>query len=147
MKTRTTFSILAEVDATELFAGESINWKYCAEHATFVHRDACKFILHIGMRSENYADTIIAEMREYGCTPDFIEAYTEARDAGALRVLFTPEGATSPFLRAVPLTRSAHRSRHTGRRPASPSTSGRTNPNGSQARGLRRSPSSSRGGG
>lgn len=87
-----TFSVVAEVEASALFDGDNINWKYCVEHATFAHRDddACEFILHIGGEpgSENYADTIIAEMKEYGCTPAFIAAYTEARDAGALRVLF-----------------------------------------------------------
>ena len=88
----TTFSVMAEVKASALFADESVNWRYCVDHATFVHRDedACEFVLHIGggPGSESYADEIIAEMKEYGCTPDFIDAYTEARDAGALRVLF-----------------------------------------------------------
>jgi hypothetical protein len=92
VKTRMTFSVQAEVEASSLFAGENVNWKYCVDHATFIHRDdnACEFILHIGggPGSENYADTIIAEMKEHGCTPAFIDAYTEARDAGALRVLF-----------------------------------------------------------
>ena len=87
-----TFSVVAEVDASALFAGDSLNWKYCKEHATFVHRDedACEFILHIGggPGSESYADTIITQMKEYGCTPAFIDAYTKARGAGALRVLF-----------------------------------------------------------
>ena len=87
-----TFSVLAEVDASALFAGENINWKYCVARATFVHRDgdACEFILHIGdgPGSENCADFIIAQMKKYGCTPDFIAAYTEAGDAGALCVLF-----------------------------------------------------------
>jgi hypothetical protein len=88
----TTFSVLAELDASALFDGENINWKYCVERATFAHKDddACEFILHIGGEpgSGNHADDIIAEMKAYGCTPDFIEAYTEARDAGAFRVLF-----------------------------------------------------------
>ena len=88
----TTFSVLAEVDASDFFAEESVNWKYCVEHATFVHKDddACEFILHIGggPGSESYADDTIAEMKAYGCTSAFIDAYTEARDAGALRVLF-----------------------------------------------------------
>jgi hypothetical protein len=89
---KTTFSVLAEVEASGLFDGESIDWKYCKERATFVHRDddACEFILHIGGApgSESYADDTIAEMKAYGCTPAFIDAYTEARDAGAVRVLF-----------------------------------------------------------
>ena len=92
MRMNTTFSVLAAVEASALFAGENINWKYCVAHATFIHRDedACEFILHIGgePEGENHADDIIAEMKEYGCTPAFIDAYTEARDAGALRVLF-----------------------------------------------------------
>jgi hypothetical protein len=87
-----TFSVLAEVNATDLFKDDNINWKYCVEHATFAHKDndACEFILHIGggPGSEHHADTIIAEMKEYGCTPAFIDAYTEVRDAGAIRVLF-----------------------------------------------------------
>jgi hypothetical protein len=88
-----TFSVLAEVDASTLFAGDNLNWTCRVERATFAHQDddACEFILHIGGEpgSESRADNIIAEMKtEYGCTPAFIEAYTEARDAGALRVLF-----------------------------------------------------------
>jgi hypothetical protein len=88
----TRFSVLVEVEASDLFDGENVNWRYCVDHATFVHhdKDACEFILHIGggPGSESYADDIIAEMTAYGCTPAFIDAYTEARDAGALRVLF-----------------------------------------------------------
>ena len=87
-----TFSVLADVDASALFKDESVNWKYCVEHATFVHhdKDACEFILHIGdeLGSESHADEIIAQMKACGCTQPFIDAYTEARDAGALRVLF-----------------------------------------------------------
>jgi hypothetical protein len=86
-----TFGILAEFDATDLLDENNVNWRYCVEHATFVHQDddACEFILHIGggPGSENHADTVIEEMKKYGCTPAFIDAYTEARDAGALRVL------------------------------------------------------------
>jgi hypothetical protein len=52
------------------------------------------FILHIGggRGSEDHADNTIAEMKEYGCTPAFIEAYAEARNAGALSVLFHAGG-------------------------------------------------------
>ena len=86
------FSVLVEINATNFFKDDNINWTYCVERATFAHKDddACEFILHIGGEpgSENYADDTIAEMKAYGCTPAFIDAYTEARDAGALRVLF-----------------------------------------------------------
>ncbi len=89
---KTTYSIIAEVHAKDLFGDDNINWLYCKEHATFVHNDsdACEFILEIGNAEEahTYAETTIKEMAAYGCTSAFIDAYTEARDAGALRVLF-----------------------------------------------------------
>jgi hypothetical protein len=46
MRSGMRFSVLAEVDASSLFDGESTNWKYCIARATFVHRDedACEFI-------------------------------------------------------------------------------------------------------
>jgi hypothetical protein len=88
----TTFSILAEVEASALFAGENINWRYCVEHANFQHRDgdACEFILHIGggPGSEDHPDSVITEMKKYGCTPAFVQSYEDARDAGAMRVLY-----------------------------------------------------------
>ena len=96
MRSGLTFTVLAAVDASSLFDNENINWKYCIARATFIHRDddACEFILHIGGEpgSENHADDTIVEMKAYGCTPAFIEAYAEARDAGAVRVLFHAGG-------------------------------------------------------
>jgi hypothetical protein len=92
MRMSVSFSVLAEVHASALFDGENINWRYCVEKATFIHRDddACEFILHIGggPGSEDGATNIIEDMQTYGCTPEFMQAYAEARDAGALRVLF-----------------------------------------------------------
>ena len=32
------FTIMAEVDATDLFKDEGVNWKYCKKHATFTHQ-------------------------------------------------------------------------------------------------------------
>lgn len=87
-----TFSVLAEVEASSLFAGENINWKYCVDHATFVHRDpdACEFIFYVGGSpgDEDYAETVIEQMKKYGCTPEFIDAYKASCDAGTIRVLF-----------------------------------------------------------
>lgn len=90
---KTEFSVLADVEADDLFQDENVNWKYCMEHATFVHKGACEFILHIGGEAESsddvsYAENTMAEMRKFGCTPEFIAAYRDARDAGAMRVLF-----------------------------------------------------------
>lgn len=90
-------SVMVEIEASEFFQNEEtdINWKFCQERAHFSHRDACEFILHIGPKQgdgedddtpywENYAE----EMREYGCTEDFITAYLLAKDLGAVRVMF-----------------------------------------------------------
>lgn len=85
--------ILAQVDATELFADGNANWRYCKEYATFRHRDACEFILHIH-RPTDYDDAnflhedTVNLMKDCGCTEDFIKAYEDARKAGAARVLF-----------------------------------------------------------
>jgi len=86
------FSLLADIYASDLLEDENVNWRYCKKHATFVHvdGDACEFILHIGgpPGSESYATNVIDDMRKYGCTPEFIQVYADARDAGALHVLF-----------------------------------------------------------
>jgi hypothetical protein len=90
-------SLLAEVEASDLFADENIYWRFCVEHANFQHRDAdaCEFILHIGGSCPagceeshcHYAATK-RKMFEYGCTQEFIFAYMEAKNLGAARVLF-----------------------------------------------------------
>jgi hypothetical protein len=36
----------------------------------------------------NPLEDVPIQMRQYGCTPDLINAYEDARDAGAMRVLF-----------------------------------------------------------
>ena len=87
---RITMSQLAEVDASDYFADESINWQWCCQFATFQHKDACEFVVHIGEASDDldYAKNKVDEMRAFGCTADFIAAYQEAAAAGAVRVLF-----------------------------------------------------------
>lgn len=75
---------------------EDPNWMYCNEEATFSHREACEFILHIGQEVPGAVDTgedahwrfIVDNMKKAGCTPDFIQAYLDAKDAGAMRVMF-----------------------------------------------------------
>lgn len=79
-------SQIAEIDATDLFEGENINWQYCMQHATFSHKEACEFIIHIG--DDEFIANCIQEMQEFGCTEDFIRAYREAKATGAWRVLF-----------------------------------------------------------
>ena len=66
------------------------NWMYCNEHATFSHRDACEFIIHIGPAQEGsrHWEFVVDEMKVCGCTQDFIQAYLDAKDAGAVRVMF-----------------------------------------------------------
>lgn len=94
-------SILAEIEASHLFADENVNWRFCTEtktgndgmpyycNVTFVHEHACEFIFHIGEPDEDriFKDTI-KRMRAYGCTEDFITAYVAAKEAGAVRVCF-----------------------------------------------------------
>jgi hypothetical protein len=82
------FSVLAEIDVPELFENESVNWRWCVQHANYQHRFACEFIIYIGPASEDYADNVMADMKSYGCTSAFVEAYEGARESGALRVLF-----------------------------------------------------------
>lgn len=81
-------SPLLEIEASELIGCENVNWRYCKQHATFAHidPDACEFILQIGIK-EFFMDRV-QEMKQYGCTTAFIEAYTQAWRAGATRVLF-----------------------------------------------------------
>lgn len=87
------FEPLASVEASDLFEDESVDWEFCVERATFQHKspDACEFILHIGQDpadDDSYFRAKVEEMREFGCTEEFVAAYTAAKEAGAVRVLF-----------------------------------------------------------
>jgi hypothetical protein len=85
------FTVMVEVDASDLFEGDNVNWQYCNDHSSFIHKDedACEYILHVG--SDEDGDVVkntVSKMTEYGCTPEFIETYRELARAGAVRVLF-----------------------------------------------------------
>lgn len=83
-------STILEVDATELFEGESVDWLFCVRRATFVHRDAdaCEFILYIGDPEEGaYWEQYLAEMEAFGCTQVFRELYRHAKELGVRRLL------------------------------------------------------------
>jgi hypothetical protein len=70
---------------------EGADFQWCLKNATFTHKQACEFILHIGKDesgSPAYWRSYIEDMRKGGCTEDFIAAYLAAKDAGAVRVLF-----------------------------------------------------------
>ena len=77
---------LAEVYADKLFGEDNINWQWCVQEANFIHQRACEFIIHIG--NPDYWEERVKEMRAFGCTEDFIQAYLAAKNAGAMRVLF-----------------------------------------------------------
>jgi hypothetical protein len=85
---------LAEVDASDLFKDEGADWRWCCDNATFTHKEACEFILHIGNPTDILQgdDTIFEEtcksMKDSGCTQDLIDCYVSAKEAGATRVLF-----------------------------------------------------------
>jgi hypothetical protein len=80
-------SVLMEIEATDLFRDENVNWRYCKAHATFSHKEACEFVLHIGDEDE-YMQSKIDEMLEFGCTIEFVRCYEKAAKMGATRVLF-----------------------------------------------------------
>jgi hypothetical protein len=86
-----TVSVMVEIGASELFENENVNWQYCMKHATFSHKEACEFILHIGDKDcyeKSHAERTLEEMRDFGCTVEFIRCYEEAVKMGATRVLF-----------------------------------------------------------
>ena len=88
------------------FGDENADWKWCMENATFSHREACEFILYIGdaalesvlcqglrvtflqANGTSYWEMFSTKMREDGCSAEFIAAYLEAKDAGAIFALF-----------------------------------------------------------
>lgn len=85
-------SVLAEINWE--FDDDGPDWSYCQAHATFSHREACEFVLHVGSDGidasglPEYARNLVDEMMRWTCTPAFIEAYTSAARTGAARVLF-----------------------------------------------------------
>lgn len=89
------FSVLMDVDVTPLFYNEdgsfqnNINWQFCQQYAVFEHTSEYEYILHIGDGRDNnqLSDSIIEDMKEFGCTPEFIELYKEARRKGAMRLM------------------------------------------------------------
>lgn len=85
------YTVMLEVDASEFFEDESIDWQYCVKHATFRHKDddVCEFVLHIGSdENGDHYKIVVDQMTEFGCTPGFIEVYKAAAQEGAVRVLF-----------------------------------------------------------
>lgn len=83
---RQRFSILVEVEWH--FEEGDVNWRYCKAQASQGFRYASGFILYIGEAEDAFWAGKMDEMRNFGCTDDFIAAYEAARDAGALRVMF-----------------------------------------------------------
>lgn len=78
---------LVEIEADELFEDENVNWKYCMNHATFTHKEACEFIFSIAEEDE-YFELDVTNMKEQGCTSAFINSLKQARSHGAKYVLF-----------------------------------------------------------
>lgn len=80
------FTTMAEIDATEFFKDEGVNWQYCNEQATFSHKHSCEFIIHCG--DADFARSKAKDMKDAGCTIAFIDSYLLAAASGAVRVLF-----------------------------------------------------------
>jgi len=85
--TSVVFSVLAEIE-WKFEGDDDVNWIFLVQHAAFVHKEACEFLLHVGTDKDRYWANVERKMRECECTDDFIAAYLEAKDAGALRVMF-----------------------------------------------------------
>jgi hypothetical protein len=85
------FHVIAEVEASDLFEDDNINWQYCMEYATFAHKDACEFLLHcpIGEYAARarFIESTVSHMRKHGCTEEFIKTYNEACATGAYKLL------------------------------------------------------------
>jgi len=82
----TEVSVTISIEASALFEDDNVNWRYCTQQAPFPHRDACEFFLYC--YEPDYVSNRIADMRKFGCTPEFIEAYQQAHALGAMHVLF-----------------------------------------------------------
>ena len=78
------FKVLAEIEASEFFQDESVNWEFCKGYASFSHKDACEFILPCDCFSIERS----RKMKKYGCTIPFIDAYLQAAAMGADWVIF-----------------------------------------------------------
>ncbi len=77
--------LMLDVDATDLFANESPDWRYCVENASFSHREACEFIIHIGMDDDETFEERLREMHAYDeCSEDFLELMRIARQQKAV---------------------------------------------------------------
>lgn len=89
----TKFSVLAEIEWP--FEDGTPDHNYCLERATFIHGNACEFVIHAGADRPvgpsgitEYAQHRIEEMARFGCSEAFIAAYRDAAKAGAIRILF-----------------------------------------------------------
>ena len=76
--------------------GNNNNIRYCHDCATFTHKDydsvhqVTEFILHIGQDDADtapYWQNEVENMRSYSCTDEFIEAYIQAKNLGAVRLM------------------------------------------------------------
>jgi hypothetical protein len=65
---------------------DSSDWVYLNDEATFSHKNACEFILWVPDDRDAFEERLCG-MREAGCSPDLIEAFTEARRRGAEKLL------------------------------------------------------------
>lgn len=87
------FLKMISVDATELFNGfceedgeENTNWLYCNAFASFIHRDACEFLIYLA--DDNFfSNGMLGNMKLEGCTEEFITTVIWARGQGATWLL------------------------------------------------------------
>ena len=75
---------IIDVDATDLFADESKDWRYCAENASFQHKEACEFMLYVGFEDDEDFERRLREMKAHGdVSDDLLTLMRLARDQQA----------------------------------------------------------------
>lgn len=86
-------STLAEVSwqFDDELGGTDPDFAWLEEHATFKHTAelVAEWIVHLGdgFTGDHWSESL-KEMREAGCSPEFVQTCTAARDAGAVRIVF-----------------------------------------------------------
>ena len=87
-KRTTELLLVLDVDASDLFEDESPDWHFCMERASFVHNDACEFMLYIGFEDEETFEDRLRDMLVYDeCSEDLLELMRTARVRGATWIL------------------------------------------------------------
>jgi hypothetical protein len=79
--------LVLDIDASDLFENDSLDWQYCIEHAAFSHREACEFLLHVPS-DEEALEELLREMIAYDdCSEDLVDLVRAAWECRAAWLL------------------------------------------------------------